>query len=235
MLIPFQNIELERVYTQTLAGKVRSLAITSANAGEGVTTLATALAHRNLMAGRSTLLVDLNLWNPSLNGVLDLDTAIEEKGLLPSPRLISSGSQSDALIGITAPTKRDAVLKLREPGVLEQCIEEWHKDYDTVIIDTSPINRVNARNIPAERVAAACDAAILSVLAGMTSETMVSSAVKKLNEAGALLLGSVINDRFNPSLKDELLREIRRISRLRPLARWLSNKVQGMRLLSLEV
>ena len=47
---------------------MRPLAVTVANSGEGVT----ALAHRNLMVGRSTLMVDLNLWNPSLNGVLDL-------------------------------------------------------------------------------------------------------------------------------------------------------------------
>jgi len=235
MLIPFQNVELERIYTQTLAGKVRSLAITAANSGEGVTTLATALAHRNLMAGRATLMVDLNLWNPSLNGVLDLGIPGQGNQLLPSPQLINEGGQADALVGVTAPTSRDPVIKLREPGVLEQCIEEWHKDYDTVIIDTSPINRINARNIPAERVAAACDATLMTVLAGRTTETMVSTAVKKLHDAGAEIMGSVINDHFNPSLKDEMLREIRRIGRLKAVANWLSKKVSGMRLLSLEV
>ena len=104
-----------------------------------------------------------------------------------------------------------------------------------MIIDTSAINRINARNIPAERVAAACDATIMTVLAGRTTETMLATAVKKLQEAGADIMGSVINDRFNPSLKEEMLREICRIGRFKSIANWLSKKVITMRMLSLEV
>jgi len=39
----------------------RSIAISSANSGEGVSSIAQALVQRNLLAGHSTLLVDLNL------------------------------------------------------------------------------------------------------------------------------------------------------------------------------
>lgn len=235
MQIPFQHIELERIYAKTLAGKVRSLAVTAANSGEGVTTLAVALAQRNLMAGRSTLLVDLNLWKPSFNAMLDLGVAEPMQHLLPSPQIISGDEQSLALVGVTAPTRREAVLRLREPGVLEECIAEWHKEYDTVIVDTSPLNRVNARNIPAERVAASCDGTILVVLAGRTTEAMVANAVQKLTETGVTLLGSVINDQLNPGLKEELLRETLRLKRLPRLAGWLRTKILQARLLSLEI
>lgn len=235
LLIPFQHVELERIYTQTLAGKIRSLAVTAANSGEGVTTLAISLTQRNLMAGRSTLLVDLNLWNPSLSGILDLDQGAGKQQLLPPPQIISSGESSLALMGVTAPTRRDVLLKLREPGVLKECIEEWHREYDSIIIDTSPLNRINSRNIPAERVAAACGGAILVVLAGRTNEAMVESAVKKLHEAEARLLGTVINDQCNPGLREELLRETLRLKRLPRLATWFRRKIQQAKLLSLEV
>ena len=61
---------------------------------------------------------------------------------------------------------------------------------------------------------------------------MVISAVKKLADADALLLGTVINDRHNPSLKDELLREIRCMRRFSRFGDWAARNIQGTRLLS---
>ena len=50
------------------------------------------------------------------------------------------------------------------------------------------------------------------------------------------LIGCVLNDRFNPKLKDELLREVRRIQKRFPkISRWLTEKIQGQRLLALDV
>jgi hypothetical protein len=74
------------------------------------------------------------------------------------------------------------------------------------------------------------------VLAGNTTEAMVSSAVDKLNTAGAQLLGCIYNDRDNPPLKDELLREV---NRLEPRFSWFSRRIkkwlQQNRFLTLEI
>jgi len=232
--IPPLNLEIERVYAQLQATAVRSIAITSANAGEGVTSLALALAQRSLLAGNSTLIVDLNLYHPSLKGMLEIDES-NNQTLLNSPQLIGSESQEIVVTGITVPTQREVTMKLRQTGVLEQCIAELCNQYDCVIFDTTPINRINANNIPAERVAAACDGTLLTVLAGSTTESMVSNAIKKLNAAGGQLLGCVINDRDNPLLKDELLRETKRLPRaLHRVGHWLKKQIRDNRLLSLE-
>lgn len=236
MLIPPQNMEIEQIYSQLLNGGKQSIAISSANTGEGATSIALALAQRNLLAGNSTLLVDLNLHHPSLNNLLDLSVSSSSETLLEPPQLITTYNQSIALTGITAPHRRDLIMKLRKPGVLEQCISEWHKNFDTVIIDTSPINRVNANNIPPERIAAACDGSLLVVLAGHTTEAMITSAVNKLNSAGAKLLGCVFNDRDNPPLKIELLREINRLeNRFGSIAPRLKNWIHQNHLLSMEI
>lgn len=236
MLIPPQNMEIEQIYSQLLSSGKQSIAISSANTGEGATSIALALAQRNLLAGNSTLLVDLNLHHPSLSNLLELDGSSSEKTLLEPPQLITTThNQSIAVTGITVPVRRDLIMKLRKPGVLEQCITEWHQSFDTVIIDTSPINRINANNIPAERIAAACDGSLLVVLAGHTTESMIITAVNKLNSAGAKLLGCVFNDRDNPPLKNELLREVQRLeSRYSGIASHLGNWIQQNRLLSME-
>jgi Mrp family chromosome partitioning ATPase len=234
--IPVQNMEIERIYSQLLAGDCRSIAVTSCRSGEGVTSLTLALAQRNLLAGRSTLVVDLNLYRPSLIPLLQLETNRNSQSLFKPPRLVTTDNQHLALTGIDAPQGRQKLVKLRKPGILEQQIDDWLKSYDTVLFDTSPLGRVNAKNLPAERVAAASQAALLVVLSSDTTKAMVSAAKQRLDSAGAQLAGCVLNDRFNPPLKQELLREVHRIpprfDRLRNrLTGWLDNN----RLLSLEV
>jgi len=242
MNIPYQNMEIEQIYTQLLSHPNTAIAICAAEENEGVTSLAFALAQRNLLAGHSTLLVDLNLYKPSLNSILNIDETEKDIALLPqqqllgSPKLVSSEHNNIVINGIVAPQKRDNIMKLRQPGALEKCIEQWLQVFDTVIIDTSPLNRVNANNIPPERVAAACDGAVLITLAGRTPEAALLSAVEKLKNNNATLLGCVFNDRDNPTLKDELIRETKRLDpRLAWLSRPLRKLISKNRLLSLEV
>ncbi|MFT5879373.1 MAG: protein-tyrosine kinase [Moritella sp.] len=258
MNIPYQNIEIEQIYSQILSEPGTSIAVCAANSGEGVTSIALALAQRNLVAGRSTLVVDLNIYRPAIKSLLDFDVllplganrtgnsaeneaatsavhSINTERLMP-PQLVTTDNNTIALTGVTAPSKREHIMKLRQPGVLEKYVYNWLQQYDNVIIDTSPINRINARNIPPERVAAACDGAILVVLAGHTTEAMLSTAVSKLNTANAQLLGCIFNDHDNPSLKNELIREAERLA---PRFGWLSKRLKKFlcnnRLLTLEI
>ncbi|WP_413701767.1 tyrosine-protein kinase family protein [Psychromonas sp. KJ10-10] len=239
--IPYQNMEIEQVYTQVLNRQGKAIAVCSANSGEGVTSLALALAQRNLLAGHSTLLVDLNLYRPALHNLLPIKPCSELSSLsgnkvLPSPQLVTIDNNPITLTGISAPTKREDIIKLRQPGVLEQCISEWLEDFDTVIFDTSPLNRINGQNIPAERIASACDGAILTVLAGQTNETMVTSAVNKLQSNHVDLLGCVFNDYNNPSLKNELLREVQKLeSKCAWLSRYLKRLINNNNFLKLEI
>ncbi|PKG37919.1 AAA family ATPase [Psychromonas sp. Urea-02u-13] len=247
--IPYENIEIEQIFAQAFTTGQRSIAICAAESGEGVTSLALALAQRQLLAGNSVLLVDLNLYRPTLTSILDIHSmtpasnckqvvAVEAKysDLLSAPTLTVNEQNSVVLTGITAPNTRESVMKLRKAGVLEMFIEQWLKQYDSVIIDTSPLNRMNAHNIPPERIAAACDAAILVVLAGKTPMASISNALSKLNNAQAHLIGSVINDRDNPSLKDELLRETDRFfARSTKLQQYFFRLLNKSRLLTLEI
>ena len=64
MSIPIQYLELESLYAATVARGIRSLAVTSSEGGEGVSSICDALARRSEADGLRTLLVDLNLYHP---------------------------------------------------------------------------------------------------------------------------------------------------------------------------
>jgi len=133
MHIPAQNMEIEKIYSQILCENNSTIAICSANQGEGVTSIALALAQRNLLAGQSTLVVDFNLYHPSLNKLLTLDTnkllANQKTETIDEPQLVTVQKQPIALIGITSPNRRDLIIKLRKPGVLEELITNWKKNF----------------------------------------------------------------------------------------------------------
>ncbi|WP_434354769.1 protein SypD [Parasalinivibrio latis] len=237
MSIPPLNMEIEQVYSQIMRHQYRTLTVTSANAGEGVTSLALALSQRNLLAGHSTLIVDLNLYHPSLENLgLEIHRPNKELTLLESPQLVGVPGENITLTGISAPSKRANVMQLRRPEVLEQYIKLWHQDYDLVIFDTSPVSRVNANNIPPERVACASDGTLLVVMSGTTTESAVLAAIKKLNDGGAHLLGTVINDKHSPTLKAELLRELDRFKSKTPkLVSKLKDLIFRNKLLSVDL
>ncbi|MBV1961327.1 MAG: hypothetical protein KUG52_04990, partial [Immundisolibacteraceae bacterium] len=178
--IPAQNLEIERIFVQIQASNSRSVAITSANSKEGCTSVALALVERCLLAGNSTLLVDFNLYRPALQSALETsatNAGITQAQLTP-PQLVTTDDQQLAITGVVAPDQRALIAQLRKPGGLSACIKQWQQQFQTIVFDTSPVNRANARNIPPEQVAAACDATLLVVLSGHTTAPQVATAVE---------------------------------------------------------
>lgn len=235
MNIPPHNLEIERLYFQIIQHNFKTITITATESGEGVTSLVAAIAQRSLLAGRSTLVVDLNLYHPSLE-CQGITEPTYDAHFLPSPTLVGVHGEHAYFIGIIAPSRRETIMELRRPGSLEKYIEKWLNDYKLIIFDTSPVSRMNANNIPAERVAAASDGTILIVMAGQTTEAQVGESVKKLSDANAHLFGCVFNDKNNPSLKNEFLREIDRLKKHFP---WASQRLRkfilSSHLLGLEI
>ena len=228
------SMEIERLYACLESTGIQSLAVTACNSGEGATTLAQALAQRCLLAGESTLLVDLNLHRPGIIPVWQAFPAKDDTPLAP-PQLVRLHGQSVTLLGVVAPSCRDDIIRLRRRDVMERCIARWQQHFERIIIDTSPLNRLNAGNIPAQHVARSCDACILVVMAGRTTEAMVTAAMEKLHHAEARFLGAIFNDRDHPRLLEELQDQLNRLpAPLAALATRLSHWLARQSLLGVE-
>lgn len=237
--LPPAYLELESIYARTLGQGMRSLAICAANSGEGVTSLAEALAQRVRVSGRRVLLVEMNLYQPSLA----VHFGIERQAWLPEggkQELASTAlpviHERDGLAILPASLDRDAHMRLRDPAVLTYSLQGWLEHYDHVLFDTSPLNATNQNNIPAEQICAACEGCLMIVLAGKTSETSVRQGVRRLRAANARLVGAVLNDWLNPSLATELRRETWRLQRFAPrLGAWLRDRINTLALLNVPI
>ncbi|CAJ1848029.1 hypothetical protein PEKONANI_02683 [Aeromonas jandaei] len=225
MSIPIQYLELESLYAATLARGIRSLAVTSAEGGEGVSSICDALAHRAEADGLRTLLVDLNLYHPGRSSAV-----VWGPNDVPEPAI-----RGQSLSLLPAPGKD--LMAFRNKDTLRQLLVRWLEHYDVVIFDTSPLNALNALNrgnIPADQVCGACEGALLVVLAGVTPTTVVQSAVDKLTRAEANLIGAVYNDKLNPGLASEILRELNRLPSNR-VTEWLKRWCRRSALLNFRI
>lgn len=208
--------EIDSIWQAVAASGAHSVAVVAAEAGEGTTLIAGALARRAGLAigadrtageraAATALLVDLNLARPAVARTL---------GLRPLPgeivRLDALGFAVLADIGIAGAEG------WRERAQFAARLQVWREQWGMVVLDTAPLLSGDADAVPGTMAAAAADATVLVTLAGRTPANRVREAREKLAAAGANLIGAVLNDRDNPSLLSELDRETWRLSRLLP-------------------
>ncbi|WP_086479227.1 CpsD/CapB family tyrosine-protein kinase [Oceanospirillum sanctuarii] len=232
--LPVHYMELEHIYRQLEKRHSKSVAITSCHNQSGSSMLAYSLSKRYQADGYKVLLVDLNIQNPSLN--LSLGLARDEWDAGASCMKSICAPSANGTHFLPAPVGNTASLSFRNQNVLAQTIEEWLQHYDRVVMDTSPLNASNYRNIPAQSACAEADASLLLVRSGFTTRNQLEESCQLLQEVKANLLGCIMNDRDHPSLTDELYRENRRLQRFLPavsakIKRW----IDGSALLNLRI
>jgi Mrp family chromosome partitioning ATPase len=238
--LPENYSEVEKIYDLTVGMGLKTLAISSVHPGCGATTIAISLAKRNLLSGIRTLVVDMNTQTPSLKPVFAggeypyqehlIKTVeklkIEDHSQLVcnlTPQLISDGSDSFIVEGVLVPETMHQIMQIRDPKRLHSQIAQWSSDYDFIIFDTSPINKVNSGNVPAAKIIQACDGAIIVSKAGMTTEPQVMQALSKVRSEESNIIGWVVNDQDNPSLKTEIIRQLERFD---PWLNWLTSPIK---------
>lgn len=235
-IAPFEA-EIENLYGRLAASPIRTLVLTSALAKEGVSCTAQALTHRLLLAGNSALLVDMNIFSPSLNTLVEEPAnATPHAVALAKPSMVTTEDTQLILQGVSVRNDKALMTHLRQPQFLSAQIEQWKESFDYIIIDAPPLFGPESDSVPADHIASLCDACALVVLSCSTPDREIIKAVNKLKNKGATLLGCVLNDQFNPPIKDELLREINRLPRfLQPLQRVLAKLITNSDFLSIEV
>ncbi len=182
--------------TLTSAGDYspRKILVTSGQQGDGKTTLAVNLAASLAQMSEKTLLIDADLRLPNvckyfglskklkgisdyLCGEIELDEAIINGGL-PDLSLLLAGS----------PRSNPASLVRSEK--MAELLDSLMEHYDYVIVDSPPIGPVADSLLLAQHV----DGVAVVIRSGETSKTVAESAVARLRQVGANVLGLVLND-----------------------------------------
>lgn len=185
--------------------ELKTIAITSANHGEGKTTTSLNLAAAYAKAGKKVILVDADLRKPSVHAALHHDNSVGLTNYLAGMNAaneIIKHSQVDNLSVITSGPIPPNPSELLASERMAALLNELKRHFDAVLIDTPPALSLTDARI----VATKCDGALLVVDQGKLKRT----AAKKLNDDFAHLkinlLGIVFNKMNSKDAGDYLYR-----------------------------
>ena len=174
-------------------GRRRCVLITSADVGEGKTTLAAQLAGRCANAGLTTLLIDADLRRPALGELLQVP---EGPGL--AEVLAGEATPEEAIVVVNQaggfyllPAGGDGLdpSRLLQGERLGQLLAQLKGAFDTVLIDVPPVLPVP----DALLVGRWTDGAVLAVRHDTSRFPLVDRARERLAAMGIPILGAVVN------------------------------------------
>lgn len=172
--------------------ELKTIMVTSSQAGEGKTTTISNLAITYAQEGKNVLLIDMDMRKPSLHRIFSQqnrqglstvltgqasiqdvikETMVSQLSLLPSGPIL--GNPSD-LIDSTA---------------MRELLEEMIQKYDIILMDTPPVLAVTDSVI----ASTLCDGLIMVVAAGKVKKDHLKKAKEQLDHVNARILGLVIN------------------------------------------
>lgn len=229
--LPVYYIETDPLYGVTVGNNIKTIAITSANPTEGVSTVAYSLALRSASANHKVLLMECNLHRPAIAARLGINSykwTFEDDSFIEAIQHFPDSNLSV----LPAPAIAFAPVSFMENSLIKEKWQLLLESYDIIIADCASVNNNYFRHIPAEMIASICDATIMVTLGGSTQEESIQKALKILKTYNANLIGTVMNDYNNSGLNDELSSLMKRISSRYPkmegLCQTVSNTLQKM-------
>jgi capsular exopolysaccharide synthesis family protein len=170
---------------------LKTLAVTSANSGEGKSTCSVNLATVTAMSvGRSVLLIDCDLRRPKVHWTLGLQPQVGLSEVLLNQATVDDailkldGVNLDVLPVRTVPSNPSELLASPE---MRKLIEEVAGRYDRVILDTPA-----CLGLPdAKSISELCDGLVMVVRAGVTPQEEVQAALDILDRRR--VVGMVLN------------------------------------------
>jgi capsular exopolysaccharide synthesis family protein len=190
--------EMRRLYSNIrhIDGKnpKRSFLVTSAERGEGKSTVASHLALTVArFRGKKSLLVDADLRRPKVHQIFDVP---KEPGLFEclngeiDPMEAVKDTPIENLKIIPAGRRVKSPAHLFEGDIMTEIFEKIKFYYDIVIVDSAPVIPVSDPML----ISSVLDGVILVMLAGRTPRNVSLRAKNILLDANANLLGVVVNN-----------------------------------------
>jgi polysaccharide biosynthesis transport protein len=170
----------------------RVVMVTSAEAHEGKTTVASQLAASLARSGRRTLLVDCDVRSPAAHRVfeLSLEPGLCEvlRGELEYAAAVQPTSSANLWL-LTAGRCDARSIQALSQAATTDLIAALKADFEFVIIDSGPVLKVADPLLVGQHV----DAAVLSALRDISTVPRLYEASERLSSVGVTVLGVVVN------------------------------------------
>ena len=175
------------------AGKeLQTIALTSCTPNEGKSTTIANLAVVLTQAGKSVLIMDCDMRNPTVHKNFNLSNKIGLSSCISMGTAVADAVQATGIEGLDAltagvipPNPSELLSSERMKNILQRAKEE----YDYVLIDTPPVLPVTDALIVSRFV----DGVILTIASGEVKVEMARDVKTQLVHAGANILGVVLN------------------------------------------
>lgn len=181
------NVEFTSVDSET-----KKILITSPGPREGKSLTTANLAVSIAQTGKSVLIVDADMRNPTQHKIFDLNNLeglslalVQEQDSLKYVRI----TEVPGLVVLTAGPIPPNPAELLGSQRMKHLIADFSKKFDVVIFDTPPVIAVADAAILAQEV----DGVILVLAAGEVNREYARRAKEQLDKVGARILGSILN------------------------------------------
>lgn len=188
----FRGLRSALLFLATAGEKPKILLITSSMPGEGKSTVAANLARTLALSGSRVLLVDGDLRKGRLHNMFQLQNETGLVDLLAGTCDASAVIQTDTLHNLSFISRGKTS---RNPGDLflsagiDQIFAQWRRDYDHVIIDSSPLFAADDVSCLAPKT----DGVLFVVRRNHSSARITQEALVMLANRQANVLGVVFN------------------------------------------
>jgi len=175
-----------------LENPVRTLLITSAEPGEGKSTIVANLAYSMAQSGRKVVVVDCDLRVPTQHTIFNIDNKVGLSSILEQKVTFTEAVQASEFQGLQIlpsgplPTKPAELLGSDQ---MIKLIKQLSHTFDLVIIDAPAMLAVADAIVIASMV----DAVALVICRAMTSSGAVRALQAQLSKVKARLIGVIIN------------------------------------------
>ncbi len=180
----------------TTEGLPHIMLVTSAQASEGKTTSAFAIASGFARMGKKAVLIDADLRRPSLHRRIGNDNARGLSTLLTTQDPIDSVLHTSGLVNLTlipSGPVPPSPTELLSSARLEEILQQLARMFDVVVIDSPPILGL----ADAPLMSALVDGVVFVVEADRSRRGSLKTALRRLRAMRPILLGAVLT-KFDP-------------------------------------
>lgn len=171
---------------------LKTLIVTSADRGEGKSTIVANLALTLAKAGRKVMLVDADLRLPSLHTLLDLPNQVGLSSVLRQQVTLADAiqnGQASGLYVLTSGPQPENPTELLESSSMKGLIKQLAQEFDLVLIDTPCLLSVTDAAV----IGPLADGVVLVVCRGQSRREDVRAALAQLSDVRANAIGVIVN------------------------------------------
>lgn len=171
--------------------KYQTLVVTSANPGEGKSTVSGNLALVLAQGESKVLLVDCDMRRPSVHKKFRISNTYGISDLLVGNKKMESVAHkyNDNLTIVPSGKIPPNPAEMLGSKAMTAFLEEMKKHFDYIVLDTPPLQAVADAQILSTKV----DGSLIVVRAGVTKKDAVHNAVSIINKVNGNIIGTVLN------------------------------------------